>query len=126
MTKEDLVSGKRRKLTRKRTLTGKERFSFNKLYLTRLLENTVVCLVKVSEPILLMKTYNTAVAANSRRWFNQDNVDTSLYSLLVPYRIADGHFSAGDQTKIKDTMDGMAKYMSDCIVWYDDTETQSK
>ena len=73
-----------------------------------------------------MKTRNTAVAANSRRWFNQDNVDTSLYSLLVPYRMADGHFSASDQTKIKDTMDGMATYMSDCIVWYDDTETQSK
>ena len=73
-----------------------------------------------------MKTQNTAISANSRRWFNQDNVDLTKYSLLVPYRMADGHFSAGDQTTIKNTMDGMATYMSDCIVWYDDTETQSK
>lgn len=72
-----------------------------------------------------MKTNTTAVSVTSRRWFNQANVDLSKYSLLVPYRIDNGHFSSSEQATIKSTMDGMATYMNNCIVWYDDTNTQS-
>ena len=43
---------------------------------------------------------------------------------MIPFRIETGHFTQAESDRIKDTLEKLSRWLSDCITFFDDSDSK--
>ena len=61
------------------------------------------------------------ISAFAQTWSNQQSYTGD--GLMIPFRIETGHFTQAEADRIKDTLEKLSRWLSDCITFLDDSES---